>query len=773
MNFVNYNGTEMEWIKYNGDIVYERGIIEEQQGVPPITTNHNTNGKNLLNYKIYGNSYKGDVPYDYIRSTFIESLNTNYSSAYATQYINTGFVPSSAGYKVEVTFNQADTNSNDGCFVYGSYDSNNGGYRPSLYVYASTRKLGVYYNASSNKNTNVVCNTNTDYTATITTAGSTVTYDINGTTGTATEEYNQLSHNTPICIYTSYVGNTYRLKCKIKSFKIWDENNVLVRNLVPCLKISGLVAGFFDTVTQNFYSNSGTGTFAYNTTGLPSNYTQVEYMENPDNAYIDTGLEGKSAYTLETELNFNAVATGSYQYFAGYAYTGSSDRTYFIRLNNSTAGFGYTFGSTVKGSLTTISADTWYTIKSTMKGGEQKLYLDGTLLDSGTLAALPVGSDPVNIYMFVSQYVGGTNGPTKCKCKYAKWYDENDVLVRDFLPVYRNDNTIGMYDALNDKFYLPQSSTFTKGNNSSPPSPHFKSLEITNTGDKTKNMLNRPQVYTFTGYPNQINFVDKFETGVQYRLSWTKTIKGSTNELAINLGGNVGWLYSINPNGGSYTFTYTTLPTNMYLYANGANASWSSGVTSTIEGMMITKASETTAYEPYGYKVPVVQGNTTSNIFLSEPLRSIGGYSDYIDYINQKVVRQVGNYTMTGSESWNDRYAPTIIGNLLNASNKQKPSTATLCSAADRSGSYTFRATNTTGQAFGFDNCYAYFDVTDLTTFKAKLAQLKPNFIYVLDTPTEESITVPALLTESGTTTTYNVPTKVIPSEMYIKYRYK
>lgn len=41
-------------------------------------------------------------------------------------------------------------------------------------------------------------------------------------------------------------------------------------------------------------------------------------------------------------------------------------------------------------------------------------------------------------------------------------------------------------------------------------------------------------------------------------------------------------------------------------------------------------------YEPYGYKIPVVCGGITTNIYLDEPLAKSGNNADYIDYAAQK-----------------------------------------------------------------------------------------------------------------------------------------
>ena len=53
--------------------------------------------------------------------------------------------------------------------------------------------------------------------------------------------------------------------------------------------------------------------------------------------------------------------------------------------------------------------------------------------------------------------------------------------------------------------------------------------------------------------------------------------------------------------------------------------------------------------------------NETTNIYLDEPLRGIGEYSDYIDFVNQKVVRNISEVVLNGSETWNKNTIPQNI----------------------------------------------------------------------------------------------------------------
>lgn len=47
----------------------------------------------------------------------------------------------------------------------------------------------------------------------------------------------------------------------IKSFKYWDKDDNLLRDMIPCYRKSDNVIGMFDKVSQTFFTNAGTGTF--------------------------------------------------------------------------------------------------------------------------------------------------------------------------------------------------------------------------------------------------------------------------------------------------------------------------------------------------------------------------------------------------------------------------------------------------------------------------------------------------------------------------------
>lgn len=66
----------------------------------------------------------------------------------------------------------------------------------------------------------------------------------------------------PLYILAQNQGGTATLVSNIKlySFKILEDNE-LIRNMIPCYRISDNVIGMYDTVNNVFYTNAGTGVF--------------------------------------------------------------------------------------------------------------------------------------------------------------------------------------------------------------------------------------------------------------------------------------------------------------------------------------------------------------------------------------------------------------------------------------------------------------------------------------------------------------------------------
>lgn len=132
----------------------------------------------------------------------------------------------------------------------------------------------------------------------------------------------------------------------------------------------------------------------------------------------------------------------------------------------------YVFNAYGKNQLEYKYADgTWITKQTTDDLVNKEFtveYGDGSIkINSLEITTLPTNSfaDTKTITIFVRNG-NSLNGYIDGRLYYFKIY-ENGTLIRDFIPCYRkNDNVIGLYDAVNDVFYLNQgTNNFIKGSN--------------------------------------------------------------------------------------------------------------------------------------------------------------------------------------------------------------------------------------------------------------------------------------------------------------------
>lgn len=170
--------------------------------------------------------------------------------------------------------------------------------------------------------------------------------------------------------------------------------------------------------------------------------------------------------------------------------------------------------------------------------------------------------------------------------------------------------------------------------------------------------------------------------------------------------------------------------------------------------------------------------NETTNIYLDEPLRKTknGTYVDYIDFINQKVYRQLGetqfndysSFSHNGSYEKTVHFLTPIIDNLkTNITNNS----LLMCNYSSN-----FDGTTSTSK-IRINIPHEYLGITpSSTSSEAKQALINlmsgktMEFVYPLETPTEESITLPNIPTVDGNNT-LNIETEITPSQVYIKYK--
>ena len=524
---------------------------------------------------------------------------------------------------------------------------------------------------------------------------------------------------------------------------------------------------------------------------LPSGYTQVDYIESSGTQYIDTGVNADINLDVKIDMQYTDInASNNDTNFGALSHVGNSYTRYHI--NKTGGGFLQAF---VLSSSNSLSIASYNVLRHSyyIKARERKLYYDNQEL------SLPESLQTDTLLNF---WLFGRNSNESNLIFYnsSKLYScqmyYNDILVRDFIPCYRNsDNEVGLYDLVNKIFYTNQGTgTFTYG--SIAPTPDAP-IEIVSCGDRTKNLC-------FTDFNN-------WESG-QYDTSGNKSIISSRIRLKDLLPVEPNTTYyfdTFDTTGATLTHTFfirecdtngnfinnvgtvnnqatiTTGNTTHYLMATIGSPSAQTGENfesfqnyfeqGKIKPFICLNSEVDKSYEPYGYKIPVNVNNVITNIYLDEPLRKIEDYADYIDFKNNKLVRKIKEKILNGTEYWNisTNFYTVSITNYAYSNNIPYSNNF----AGYRNISSVTSFPSEIDNVFAFKNRKGeprlYLKATQFTTInelKAWLSTHNTIIDYVLVTPTEEDIELPNIPTIDGNNT-LNIETEITSSKVYIKYK--
>ena len=200
--------------------------------------------------------------------------------------------------------------------------------------------------------------------------------------------------------------------------------------------------------------------------------------------------------------------------------------------------------------------------------------------------------------------------------------------------------------------------------------------------------------------------------------------------------------------------------------------------------LIVNTGSAAFSYEPYGYKIPIVSGGVTTNVYLNEPLRKIGDYADTIT-TDGTVLRRIKKIVLTGQESWTRGSDYTFY---IKSVNDYLHIKDIICVSSH----YVAQINVDSGDLIDYGTCCFYYGVDEheadiyvlylknitaystVEDFKAFLAAqysagTPVTVWYILSTPTTESTTTSAIPTTSGINT-IDVGTSLKPSEMSLTY---
>ena len=194
------------------------------------------------------------------------------------------------------------------------------------------------------------------------------------------------------------------------------------------------------------------------TPGLPNEYQEVEYIESTGTQCIDTGIP-LNQYR-KCEMEFSPTSIGTTQMIDG-GYTNTSEqydtRNYLRIDSDGMLNLQYAGSNTsYKLSSVVIASNIKYAISYKMLASSCFLTVNEAEYSISTGVTLITNNN--NVFLFGESFKDSNLTKTYeasalIKLYTAKYYDSNDILIRNFIPCYRkSDNEVGLYDLVNNVF---------------------------------------------------------------------------------------------------------------------------------------------------------------------------------------------------------------------------------------------------------------------------------------------------------------------------------
>lgn len=271
-----------------------------------ITLDNTKEGKMKIDLKGNTSQATAILPSEYTQVDYITSSGT--------QYIDTGIIPNNTQ---NYYFTYALNNITQNQVLLGSRSSGNLSSSTnqvfySLNIDTETSKFASKFILGTNLKETIIAEIQTDrvYSTSLKISDYTSNYN------------NQSTKNFYLMGFNNVNNFAAGFRGKLYVCKIYD-NNILVRNFVPCYRNSDNEVGLYDLVNNVFYTNSGTGTFTYGSVvTLPNpDYPQDIHVVSGDNSIEVCGknlaninnISNSSVITIENDtikLSNNSSTSG-------------------------------------------------------------------------------------------------------------------------------------------------------------------------------------------------------------------------------------------------------------------------------------------------------------------------------------------------------------------------------------------------------------------------------------------------------------------------------
>lgn len=180
-----------------------------------------------------------------------------------------------------------------------------------------------------------------------------------------------------------------------------------------------------------------------NLSGLPSGYTQLEYIESTGTQYIDTKVNptNLTRFILDAQMT-QAITNSTYACYFGCRKDGYYFELY--KASPSNTNLTFLWGTIYSQYYSNID----YSKRRIVEINKNKSIVDGITLQYSNQTF----SMSLPIYIGADNNNSTASSITQMKIFAASAY-ENDQQIRNFIPCKNSDGIIGLYDTINKVFY--------------------------------------------------------------------------------------------------------------------------------------------------------------------------------------------------------------------------------------------------------------------------------------------------------------------------------
>ena len=223
-------------------------------------------------------------------------------------------------------------------------------------------------------------------------------------------------------------------------------------------------SGTYETelVTVNVTADQGTVTgfevtiSKQETVGVSEKYVKLEYIESTGTQYIDTGFKMNQNTRVVMKVKATSISANAWAFEGRTSTSSASKGVFFYYSSNKLWNVDYN-GSSTRKSISGVAATDMLDIDYNKNVC--------TINEVSVTHTAATFQSSYNLTLLAANTAGTVAGYLNARLYSCQIYD-NETLIRDYIPAMNSDGVAGLYDAVNDTFYVSGSAdNFVAGAN--------------------------------------------------------------------------------------------------------------------------------------------------------------------------------------------------------------------------------------------------------------------------------------------------------------------